>query len=251
MLSLLTGLSTASAAVDLDALATLPPGERYRQLSLVLLLAGETDPALIHTMSSEGNGESMPGGIEALEILERYAEPLWRIANPEAMLAGAAQLFRYARENESAIRDELYRIERANPVLISMVDINALVEDAIIIRSAIADSIQYIDIETESESETHRHLQKFRQETFHLRNMMEFRIFTQDLDALTDEAILSLSGKLDAYQRMVGEESDLDIVGERIKAAEGMDEESRKQFEERSRMRTSQLLMMLIPVLLD
>jgi hypothetical protein len=49
MLSLLTGLSTASAAVDFDALSTLPPGERYRQLSLVLLLAGETDPALIHT----------------------------------------------------------------------------------------------------------------------------------------------------------------------------------------------------------
>jgi hypothetical protein len=250
ILMLLLTAPPASADPGFEALTTLTPGERYRQLSLVLLLAGATNPALIHTMAPVNEiSELTPAGIDSLKILERYPEPLWRIANPEAMLSGAAQLFRYARENEAAIREELYLIEAANPILISMVDVNALVEEAIIIRSAIADSIQYLKQPPEAGTEIY--LQTFREETVHLRNMMEYSLFTHDLDILTDAAILGLSGKLNAYQRMVDEDVDHDSVRERIVAAESMNEETRKQFAERSKMRTSQLLMMLIPVLVN
>ncbi len=59
------------------------------------------------------------------------------------MLSGAAFLLRFAQESNDEIQASLAAINADNPVLISMVDMNAITEDAIIIRNAIADAISY------------------------------------------------------------------------------------------------------------
>jgi hypothetical protein len=53
-----------------------------------------------------------------------------------------------------------------------------------------------------------QHLQEYRTRTTRIRNVMEFELFEVELARLTEEAILSVGGKLDAYQRMFDEEVD-------------------------------------------
>jgi len=89
---------------------------------------------------------------------------------------------------------------------VSMVDMNAITEDAIIIRNAISDAIGYSSLAENEEIEVH--LQNYRTQTIRIRNVMEYELFDKELTRLTDEAILSVGGKLDAYQRMFDEEVD-------------------------------------------
>jgi len=180
----------------------LPPGEQYRQLSLVVLMAAGASQELIVAMTPREE----TGGSGAVVNPDDYRTPLFRIVDQESMLAGAAYLLRYAHESAVEIQDRMAEIKAANPVLISMVDVNAITEDAIIIRNAIADSVAYSDL-VEDEL-TRQHLQDYRIRTTRIRNFMEFELFEMELARLTEEAILSVGGKLDAYQRMFDEEVD-------------------------------------------
>ena len=47
---LLGAVANVSANINFDAIDSLPPGEQYRQLSLVLMIAGGANPALIEVM---------------------------------------------------------------------------------------------------------------------------------------------------------------------------------------------------------
>jgi len=190
------------AAVGLDDLEDLPPGEQYRQLSLIVLIARGADPALMDAIAPR---ESETGGRAVTSLgPDDYKTPLFRIVDQESMLAGAAFLLRYAQDSEAAIHARLAAINEANPVLISMVDMNAITEDAIIIRNAIADAISYSDLANDPDLAVH--LEKYRDQTIHIRNVMEYEQFDEELERLTEEAIASVGGKLDAYQRMFDEE---------------------------------------------
>jgi hypothetical protein len=48
----------------------------------------------------------------------------------------------------------------------------------------------------------------YRARTLRIRNVMEYEAFEAELDRLTRDAIASVSGKQDAYQRMFDEEVD-------------------------------------------
>lgn len=183
-------------------ISDLPPGAQYRQLSLVVLMAAGASPELITAMATDGDA----GGDGVVVNPDDYKTPLFRIVDQESMLAGAAFLLRYAHESAQDIQDRMAAIKNANPVLISMVDVNAITEDAIIIRNAIADSIAYSDLV--GDDATLAHLQEYRTRTTRIRNVMEFELFEAELARLTEEAILSVGGKLDAYQRMFDEEVD-------------------------------------------
>jgi len=192
----------AHAAVGLDDLEDLPPGEQYRQLSLIVLIARGADPALMDAIAprdSETGGRAVTGLGP-----DDYKTPLFRIVDQESMLAGAAFLLRYAQESETGIHARLAAISEANPVLISMVDMSAITEDAIIIRNAIADAISYSDLA--NDPEVAAHLDNYRNQTIHIRNVLEYEQFDEELGRLTEEAIASVGGKLDAYQRMFDEE---------------------------------------------
>jgi len=113
-------------------------------------------------------------------------------------------LLRFANGSQKAIRDKLVAIEKANPVLISLLDASAISEDAIIIRNAIADSISFAGLA--SDGKMAGYLKTYRTRTLRLRNEMEFASFSAELDRITAESIRAVSGQSDAYQRMFDDE---------------------------------------------
>lgn len=235
----------ATASFLLEDIEQLAPGEQYRQLSLLMLVSGGVDPALVDMLQPMVNGhpEIMEAGRSNM-ALEDFSTPLARIVDQDVLLANAAQMFRYARNHSQEIQARMTQITRANPILISMVDVNAIAADAIIIRTAIADSIEYsksIDAPDSAER-----LQAFRDQTVYLRNMMEYNEFQEDLAEITNQAIIDLGGRLDAYQRMFEDDVDPDLIKRRVESAEIMNQQTGDRYEEQANMRNTELLMMLI-----
>jgi len=235
----------AQASMDLESIEGLTPGEQYRQLSLLMLVAGGIDPALQEMLQPivRNHAAAIASGDAELE-LDDYVTPLIRIVDPEIMLANAGQLFRFARENSMEIQARLTRIAQANPILISMVDVNTIAADAIIIRNSIADSIEYS--EAIDDPAAGAMVLAFRDQTVYLRNMMEYNIFQEELAEITNQAIIDLGGRLDAYQRMFDDDVDPDLIRRRVESAEIMNRQTGDRFEDQAMMRNSELLMMLI-----
>ncbi len=233
-----------AAAFDFESLEPLTPGEQYRQLSLLSLMAGGVDPALLDLLQPAVERQKRAGGSSADLQLEDYVKPLARIVDQDRLLAGAAELFRFARENSAEIQARLTRIARENPILISMVDVNELAADAIIIRNAIADAIEYSDLMENPEAAPR--VEAFRGQTIYLRNMMEYNQFQEELAVITEEAIIDLGGRLDAYQRMFTDDVDPELIQRRVDSAEIMNQQTGDRFEDQALGRNAELLMMLI-----
>ena len=168
-----------------------------------------------------------------------YKTPLIRIVDQESMLAGAAFLLRFAHDSNDEIQTSLERINSENPVLISLVDMTAITEDAIIIRNAIADAIGYSALA--EDEEVALHLQNYRLQTIRIRNIMEFELFDEELQRLTDEAIRSVGGKLDAYKRMFDEEVDSKELDRQFDAAQYIFNRSEK-FDEKAGLLTEEIM---------
>lgn len=213
---LLGAVANVTGNINFEAIDNLPPAEQYRQLSLVLMIAGGADPELIASMIP-GVSEQPDAGSSSFDP-DAYKTPLTRIVDQESMLRGAALLLRFARDSRQDIKARLAAINADNPALVSMVDLNEITEDAIIIRNAIADSISYSGLA--SDEQLTAHLKDYRTRTIRLRNIMEYEIFSVELDRLTQEAILSVGGKLDAYQRMFDEEVNSTGFSRQIESAE-------------------------------
>lgn len=239
--------SVAMAGVGPESGTELPPGEKFRQLSILLLVSGGVEPGLLELLPvpNDGGKHEVDSGFAGFTLqLDSFQTPLARIADQEIMLAGAAQMFVYTRDYGQEIRLELEQIAHSNPVLISMVDVNEIAEDAIIIRNAIADAIEYLEVAENSASA--EQTKAFRNQTVHLRNMMEFNIFQEELSRITARAITDLGGRLDAYQRMFEDQIDAELVQRRVDSAEIMNALSATDVADQARMRHNELLMMLI-----
>ena len=236
-LFLLAAVSNVSASTNIEDINALPPGEQYRQLSLILLISGGADPALLDALAPEDT-EGQGRAVSNLSP-DDYKTPLIRIVDQESMLSGAAFLLRFARESNDEIQASLAAINTANPVLISMVDMNAITEDAIIIRNAIADAISYSNLANDEQITPH--LQNYRTQTIRIRNILEFELFDEELDKLTDEAILSVGGKLDAYQRMFDEEVNSKDLDRQFDAAKYIFNRTEK-FDEKAGILTEEIM---------
>jgi hypothetical protein len=195
---------TAYGNAGFQDLSDLPPGEQYRQLSLILLISDGASSELVKLL--EPQAAKNEGRAGSSFNPDDYKTPLIRIVDQGSMLAGAAFLLGYAQGSTEEIKASLAAIDTGNPVLISMVDMNAITEDAIIIRNAIADSIAYSNLADTEEMAAY--LNDYQVHTIRIRNVMEYELFNTELERLTAEAILSVGGKLDAYQRMFDEEVD-------------------------------------------
>jgi hypothetical protein len=215
-LLLTAALTNAASTINFEAIDDLPPGEQYRQLNLVLMIFGGADSALIDSMLSSSISANNTNG--ASFDPDAYKTPLTRIVDQESMLTGAAVLLQFAQDSQDDIQVRLDQISSENPVLISMADLNAITEDAIIIRNAIADSVSFSGLANTPDLE--KHLQDYRTRTIRLRNIMEYDAFSVELDRLTQEAIMSVGGKLDAYQRMFDEEVNSTGFSKQIESAE-------------------------------
>jgi hypothetical protein len=235
--------SLALATISFETIEEKTPGEQYRQLSLLMLITGGTDPALFENLQPVASREVSGGPALELE-LDDYVTPLVRIVDQEILLAGAVEVFRFAYENSEAIQARMTEIATQNPILISMVEVNALAADAIIIRNAIADTIEYTPAIDSTQAAAR--LDVFRRQTVYLRNMMEFNQFQEELDAITNLAILDLGGRLDAYQRMFDEEVDEDWIQRRIESAQIMNNQTEERFKGEAMLRNAELIMMLI-----
>ena len=163
--------------------------------------------------------------------LDDYVKPLARIVDQDILLAGAAQLFQFARENGPEIQARMTQIARDNPILISMVDVNEIAADAIIIRNAIADGIEYSAVIADPAAPAQ--VRALREQTVYLRNMMEFNEFQQELAIITEEAIIDLGGRLDAYQRMFDDEVDPELIKRRVESAQIMNQQTENRFRSR------------------
>ena len=235
------------AEFDFASLEPLTPGEQYRQLSLLSLVAGGVDPALIETLQPllQAQSERRAAGGAVMELgLDDYVKPLARIVDQDILLASAAQLFEFARANGPEIQARMTSIAGDNPILISMVDVNEIAADAIIIRDAIADSIEYSGPADDPRAVAQA--QALREQTVYLRNMMEFNEFQEELAVLTEEAIVDLGGRLDAYQRMFEDEVDPELIKRRVESAEIMNRQTGDRYKEQAMQNNSELLMMLI-----
>jgi hypothetical protein len=237
LLVLLLVPAASSADYDPTQLGDLPPGEQYRQLSLIILMAAGAAPGLLDVIEWEG---APPGTILSPDD---YRTPLFRIVDQESMLAGAAYLLRYAQTSAAQIQQRLDTIAGANPVLISMLDFNALKEDAIVIRNAIADAIEFSDL---ADAEPVRQqLLDYRARTLRIRNVMEYEAFEAELERLTRDAIASVSGKQDAYQRMFDEEVDTKAFERHFDAANYIYNRSEK-FDVRAGKLTEEIMQSVI-----
>lgn len=245
LLLALTAPAASFAAFDFSTIEELAPGEQYRQLSLLMLVSGGVDPVLLDLI--QPTLDSRPEVLQANRsnlALDDFVTPLVRIVDQEILLANATQMFRFARQNSVDIQDRMTGIVRSNPILISMVDVNEIAADAIIIRNAIADAIEYSNtIDDPAASDL---LAQFRDQTVYLRNMMEYNIFQEELAEITNQAILDLGGRLDAYQRMFNEDIDPELVKRRVESAEIMNQQAGRRYEDQAMMRNTELLMMLI-----
>jgi hypothetical protein len=237
LLVMLFASATAFADYDPADLGDLPPGEQYRQLSLIVLMAAGADPELLGAIEGQG---AAPGTILGPDD---YRTPLFRIVDQETMLAGAAYLLRYAQTGAADIQQRLDAIGNTNPVLISMLDFNALKEDAIVIRNAIADSIDFSGLADEAPMQ--QQLFDYRARTLRIRNVMEYEAFEAELDRLTADAIASVSGKQDAYQRMFDEEVDTKAFDRHFDAANYIFNRSEK-FDERAGKLTEEIMQSVI-----
>jgi hypothetical protein len=229
-------VSGTSASTNIEEIRGLPPGEQYRQLSLILLISGGSDPVLLDSLAPPGSNEDR----KVTDFSpDDYKTPLIRIVDQESMLSGAAFLLRFAHDSEDEIQTSLEKINSDNPVLISMVDMNAITEDAIIIRNAIADAIGFSSLVDNKEVAIH--LQNYRTQTIRIRNIMEYEVFDEELQRLTDEAILSVGGKLDAYKRMFDEEVDSKALDRQFDAAQYIFNRTEK-FDEKAGLLTEQIM---------
>ena len=235
------------ADFDFAMLEPLAPGEQYRQLSLLSLVAGGIDPILLEGLQPllREQAERTAAGEPAVDLaLDDYVKPLARIVDQDILLANAAQLFEFARANGPEIQARMTQIARDNPILISMVDVNEIAADAIIIRNAIADGIEYSRLIDQPGMPDQ--VQALREQTVYLRNMMEFNEFQQELAQLTEEAIIDLGGRLDAYQRMFDDEVDPELIKRRVESAQIMNQQTEDRFQEQAMQNNAELLMMLI-----
>lgn len=227
----------ASGSTNIEDIQNLPPGEQYRQLSLVLLISRGADAELLGALTpADANDQNRAGPNFSPDD---YKTPLIRIVDQESMLTGSAFLLRFAQDSNDEIQARLAAINASNPVLISMVDMNAITEDAIIIRNAIADAIGYSDLMNDEALAIH--LQNYRTQTIHIRNVMEYELFDEELDRLTDEAIASVGGKLDAYQRMFDEEVDSKGLARQFDAAQYIFNRTDK-FDEKAGLLTEEIM---------
>ena len=198
-----------------ETVDALPPQEQFRQLSLMMLVSDGADEHLISALTgmSDETGGNGTAGIN----FDDYTTPLIRIVDQQSMLAGASQLFLFTRENAIGISERLQALQNNTNVPF---DSNTINEDAIIIRNAIADSMDYTFAPGGPAPGETLLSDGYRNRTTYLRNNLEYSLFAADLDRITREAVESVIGRTEAFERMFDDEVDSTSIDKKIRAAE-------------------------------
>ena len=215
----LAAVVPALGQLNLAAMADLPDADKYRQLNLMLMVSEGVDEAFLaqlpHPQTAES--ESANGTMPRLEM-EDFQTPLNRIVDQSEMITKATGLFRFVLDNQPDIQRAIREIAASDPEQVAQVDLIQLAEDAIIIRSALSGSIEYLA--PEDDPAMAANLATYRERTVYLRNVMEYWKFDQELVAITENAIKDTGGRLAAYQRMLEDEPNLMGFKQHLQAVE-------------------------------
>ncbi|MGH8034514.1 MAG: hypothetical protein ACREO9_04760, partial [Lysobacterales bacterium] len=163
-------------------------------------------------------GNFASAGEFPLMDVDAFQTPLNRIVDQAAMVRNAALVFRYDQQNHAAILSAIEDLVRAHATEAASIDLVALAEDAIIVRTALTGSIEYLP--DSRAPPVAGYLQAYQNRTIYLRNVMEFWEFNQELAALTDEAMDEAGGRMAAYQRMLEDEPASDTFTHHLQAVE-------------------------------
>lgn len=204
----LVALAPALSSMSLAALDDLSAADKYRQLNLLLMVSEGIDAAFVAQLlpPPTAQASAQPEPLPQLKV-EDFQTPLNRIADQRAMITQAARLFRFTLANQANIMHAMEEIAAAEPEQIAQVDLIQLAEDAIIIRSALSGSIEYLA--KQGDPAWAGYLQTYQNRTLYLRNVMEYWKFDQELVAITHDAMADTGGRMEAYQRMLEAEPNL------------------------------------------
>ncbi len=239
--------NTNPVAEPPESLATyldMPPGERYRQLSFLLEITDGLDPDLVGQLDRAlGERDAEPA---TLEDIETYQGAGYRIASSRSILEGIVELALFRQAAEPLIITELNDLDREYPELTARLDREDLIEESILIRTAVADSATTL---LASEGVEAFSLENYRAWTIRLRNDLDFMQFAREMNALTDRHIAQTEGSLDAFHRMVDEGNDMAFLREQIQATEAMNEQVSAEHRRWAMMRMTQMVILMLPAI--
>lgn len=216
---LLAGTPALQAAPDeADTVSEAPAVERYRELSLALMVAEGASPEWVDALAPGLPSAAPSGALEPPLRIEALQTPLNRIVDQRDTVTEAARLFRFVIERRGEIDAELQRIAAAHPDEVAALDPARLAEDALIARSALSAGIEYSG--RDAEPAWVAGLEAYQQETVYLRNMMEYWEFDQELAAITEQALLDTGTRIEAYQRLLEVDPRLDAFTQHLRAVE-------------------------------
>jgi hypothetical protein len=198
-------------------LAQLTPAEQYRQFNLVLMVAEGMDPAFLAELqaSSQPQAEADAARFPQIDV-DDFQTPLNRIVDQNALIASAVTVIRFVQDNRKTILGAIDDLVKNQPAAVAEVDLVALAEDAIIVRAALASALEYRDSGRDSTDAAW--LQAYQARTIYLRNVMEYWSFSEELSTMTEDAMDSTGGRMEAYQRLLEDEPDMDSFKEHLQA---------------------------------
>jgi len=215
----LAAVVPALGGLNIAAMDDLSDAEKYRQLNLMLMVAEGVDKTFLEQLLPPQSTEADPEAetMPRLEM-EDFQTPLNRIVDQRAMITKAAHLFRFVLDNQPDIQSAIQEIAASDPEQVAQVNLIQMAEDAIIVRSALEGSIEYLAGDEDQAMASN--LEAYRQRTIYLRNVMEYWKFDQELVAITENAIRDTGGRMAAYQRMLEDEPNLVGFREHLQAVE-------------------------------
>lgn len=219
VLAVILVLQPLSAATgDADTAGKEPAVERYRELSLALMVTEGASREWVDALAPDLPPAAASGALEPPLRLDALQTPLNRIVDQRETVTGAARLFRFALDRRDEIDAELQRIAAEHPDEVAALDPARLAEDALIARSALAAGIEYLA--RNARPGWLPGLEAWQQDTVYLRNMMEYWEFDQELAAITDQALLDTGTRIEAYQRLLEVDPRLDAFTQHLRAVE-------------------------------
>lgn len=208
-------------------LAELTAAEQYRQYNLVLMVAEGMDPAFLQELqsagqapgqlSSQSQAQAEPNRFPQINV-DDFQTPLNRIVDQDSLIANAIAVIAFAQDNRQSILAAADGIAKAQPEVVAGVNLVELAEDAIIVRTALSSALEYQG--GSSSSANTAYLQAYQARTIYLRNVMEYWSFSEELDAITDDAMDATGGRMEAYQRLLKEEPAMDSFKQHLQAME-------------------------------
>jgi hypothetical protein len=191
----------------LATLDALPVADQYRQLNLALMVAEGANQAFVAQLLP-AQDDAAAGQAQNLPILEveDFQTPLNRIVDQQALIAEAVRTFAFVLARRDDMVKKLAQLAADEPAQVAAVDLIELAEDAIIVRSALSGSIEYM---ARDDPALAPNLESYQNGTLYLRNVMEYWKFDRELAAITDDAMQDTGGRMEAYQRMLEEEPNM------------------------------------------